>query len=582
MKDEKYEIGRNTPKPENGSARPMRPNGANPSGRDIKPVRRARHTPEEIAARERRSAPTGTAPRMGGRVPPQGVKNKPQGLSANTGRMPRTGTAKLSRARSVPDKPVKAPVTAPVNKKNRGRGRSNLTSAIWAIAIALVVGAAILSVLIARAKNIENTVKKLIEENEFTEAYRTADDSSSEGLRNLVCDAATGYYLAAGEYKNAYVYAYMYGQSAKVTDAAIDEVVRAGKDGVYSEAFSVAALSEDAGKFNSALRTVIREFTSTRDYFTALDVARYAHGEDEKGKIESSVFAEGLSYYTETMLDDDGDVFKFITAYCSPDGEGDVDENSVGEVIDRFIKEGKKAEAFIIASHFDVDTSDVEVGPADSSVRRIIGTVFPLLTADQKRAFHAQSVGYYKETFVITDGAVSGTDIKDAVSVDTHELTSVVMHKDGHVTSIGINGGEPEVTIPPDACGVQVVCGLRHAVILKDDGTCEAFGSNDFGQCDVSGWSDIVEIAAGRYFTIGLKKDGTCVGCGSNRSGQLAIAGFRNVIAVNRMLGENSRVIGIIREKRHHIDLLGRNLVEKRIAFAEHEPRARFQTIGLR
>ena len=38
-----------------------------------------------------------------------------------------------------------------------------------------------------------------------------------------------------------------------------------------------------------------------------------------------------------------------------------------------------------------------------------------------------------------------------------------------------------------------------------------AVGNNDYVQCDVADWRDIVAVSAGDYHTVGLKSDGTVV-----------------------------------------------------------------------
>jgi hypothetical protein len=66
-------------------------------------------------------------------------------------------------------------------------------------------------------------------------------------------------------------------------------------------------------------------------------------------------------------------------------------------------------------------------------------------------------------------------------------------------------------------------------------------GDNNYGQCDVSGWCDIVAVAAGNVHmatntgnahTIGLKSDGTVAAVGNNRYGQCNVSGWRDIVAV--------------------------------------------------
>ena len=49
---------------------------------------------------------------------------------------------------------------------------------------------------------------------------------------------------------------------------------------------------------------------------------------------------------------------------------------------------------------------------------------------------------------------------------------------------------------------------------VKSDGTVIAVGDNASGQCNVGGWTDIIQVAAGVYHTVGLKSDGTVVAMG--------------------------------------------------------------------
>jgi len=74
-----------------------------------------------------------------------------------------------------------------------------------------------------------------------------------------------------------------------------------------------------------------------------------------------------------------------------------------------------------------------------------------------------------------------------------------------------------------------VACGENHTVAIKKDGTVVAVGDNQYGQCDVSGWTDIVQVAAGRHHTVGLKADGTVVATGWNAYGQCNVEDLANI-----------------------------------------------------
>lgn len=54
-----------------------------------------------------------------------------------------------------------------------------------------------------------------------------------------------------------------------------------------------------------------------------------------------------------------------------------------------------------------------------------------------------------------------------------------------------------------------------------------AVGDHDDGQCDVTGWRDIVAVAAGNGHTVGLKSDGSVATAGSNEYGKSMITKWK-------------------------------------------------------
>ncbi|PGS27387.1 hypothetical protein COC59_07455 [Bacillus cereus] len=75
----------------------------------------------------------------------------------------------------------------------------------------------------------------------------------------------------------------------------------------------------------------------------------------------------------------------------------------------------------------------------------------------------------------------------------------------------------------------MIAAGRGHTVALKSDGKVMAVGWNEYGQCNVSNWRDIVAIAAGCAHTVGLKLDGTMVAIGDNTYGQCDVGSWRNI-----------------------------------------------------
>jgi len=72
-----------------------------------------------------------------------------------------------------------------------------------------------------------------------------------------------------------------------------------------------------------------------------------------------------------------------------------------------------------------------------------------------------------------------------------------------------------------------------HTVGLKSDGTVVAVGDNNYGQLNVSTWTDIEQVAAGYRHTVGLKSDGTVVAVGLNNHGQCDVSDWNLALFVD-------------------------------------------------
>ena len=126
--------------------------------------------------------------------------------------------------------------------------------------------------------------------------------------------------------------------------------------------------------------------------------------------------------------------------------------------------------------------------------------------------------------------AVLADDRLALVAVSAGHGHTVGLRSDGTAVAVGSNNyGQSNVSGWTDL--VAVSAGSFHTVGLRSDGTAVAVGSNDYGQLDVSGWTDLVAVSAGTYHTVGLRSDGTAVAVGYN-SGQINLSRWTDLVAV--------------------------------------------------
>lgn len=74
------------------------------------------------------------------------------------------------------------------------------------------------------------------------------------------------------------------------------------------------------------------------------------------------------------------------------------------------------------------------------------------------------------------------------------------------------------------AVGVEIIAGL------KEDGTVIA--TESFKDTSYREWRDIVSISVGDGFILGLKKDGTVLACGDNDFGQCNVSSWKDIVSI--------------------------------------------------
>ena len=164
-------------------------------------------------------------------------------------------------------------------------------------------------------------------------------------------------------------------------------------------------------------------------------------------------------------------------------------------------------------------------------------------------------VGLKKDGTVVVSTSASNINVddwqdKDIIAVSAGDLYIVGLQRDGHVSKSGHNG-DGQCNLDEDTWNsiVAIATGWRHTVGLRktEDGKSEiliaGYRSNiqkNQIKAEAERWEDVIAIAAGggnsdyrgEGHTVGLKADGTVVVAGDNEYGQRDTSEWRNVVQV--------------------------------------------------
>lgn len=77
----------------------------------------------------------------------------------------------------------------------------------------------------------------------------------------------------------------------------------------------------------------------------------------------------------------------------------------------------------------------------------------------------------------------------------------------------------------------------KHIAVLYDDGTVKAMplvkSGNFLGQCNVTGWQDMITVCAGSRYTVGLRANGTLAVAGNWNDGLYGTSSWQNIVSVS-------------------------------------------------
>ena len=129
---------------------------------------------------------------------------------------------------------------------------------------------------------------------------------------------------------------------------------------------------------------------------------------------------------------------------------------------------------------------------------------------------------------LILPASVAGASVAVPL-LDDRSISHLAVDSSSAAPAMALNTPQGQVT-PMVAAGGDEYGG--HMVGLKSDGTVIAVGDNEYGQCDIGGWTDITQVSAGTYHTVGLRSDGTVVAVGGNFGGQCDVDGWTDITQV--------------------------------------------------
>ncbi len=437
--------------------------------------------------------------------------------------------ADVSNTASIRRQPEPVIVKKP-KRVSTGKLTVFLTLLFFSIIIETIAG-----VYIYNYTDAKRAANLLMSENRYNEAYKLVLDKGYKGLLQKVCERASDYYIGEKDLEESYVYASAAPNkfTDKIIDQAAGDVVDKATGEINENAYRVAKMASDDGKFSEIVHSMISLLENKEDFPNALRVASELRGENDRTRSETTIFTNAVRFY---LSEHKFEGFISFINELENVRSFSVTDSEVADAIKSYAKQSGDSSGLIYFSTrypdlIDLSSTEITIKPDDSGIHSALPVIWDLLTTEQKRIYLSRSVALSKELFVINDGKIDGTQITDAVSVATGEFHSIVLHKNGSVSLLTDRYDLGE-KLPGYTDVIGIAAGKKHSVILRENGTVEAFGDNSKGQCEVAGWNDIVMIAAGDDFTLGLRKDGTLVACGSDSAGQCQVSEYHNVASI--------------------------------------------------
>ncbi len=394
-----------------------------------------------------------------------------------------------------------------------------------------------------REENLPDIKKDFSEMDNYGKAYRFGDNEFKKKIEN---------YNKQSIYNQAYLTMKNAANDKQFLDAKdifkgisgfsdADQKAEECRNKALDFIYNKASAAESAARTPAQYYSAAREFEKISSYKNSSAKAAECR---EKAKFiqEEAILAEKEEVYQSAKsFQNSNSISELQTAVEEYKKLGDYKdsskqiENCKARIKEINTKKKKKKKKMIIAA------------TAGSITAATIAFVIVLnkVIIPNKNYSHAMNLynsGKYTEAIEAFEDLNGYKDSEDKIITSLAEIRSSLpngtldagyhhtagLKADGTVVAVGYNKyGQCDVSGWSDI--VAVSAGFNHTVGLEADGTVVAVGRYEEGQCDVSDWSDIVAVSTGEYHTVGLKADGTVIAVGNNDCGQCDVSDWSGI-----------------------------------------------------
>ncbi len=384
----------------------------------------------------------------------------------------------------------------------------------------------------------EKIVRAYLEQNAFDNALGYARMSDcSDALINEVLTAAIDYYTnVAPDAAKALQYAEELGDTATIETLTLQQYNDAMSKGDYTAAITYAQklTTDKDAKLTAAAEALVQRHLAANDFDAALQAIKTypTLTKAEDVQLAAITYHVGIKEFDEALAIADvinNDAQKVSIAKAAIDYY--VGQQNYDRAADYLQLTGDSADILALLPHF-----------TEPAIKKHLPTFFAYLSFSEKQAVHASvmsastSAGiidvYGNAFWGIDQSHIAFETGKTVVSIKCSEQTTVLLFSDGTVAAYGTNNyGQCNVEGWQNIVAIDV--SNNHTVGLTADGKVVAVGLNDQNQCAVEAFSNAVAIAAGGYHTLVLHADGSVSAIGMTLSGQCNTADWTDIVAIS-------------------------------------------------